>query len=113
MLNVLAQGVLVSDPRERTSAAGKAFATGLLRVPAEDGEAALVSVIAFAPDAVAALLALAKGDSVAIAGRAKLTSWTKDNQERHGVSVVADRVLTVYAAGKARKAARAEEQVAA
>lgn len=110
MLNVLAQGVLVSDPRERISAAGKAFATGLLRVPAEDADAMLVSVIAFASGSVTALLALAKGDSCAIAGRAKLSSWTKDGEEKHGLSVVADKVLTVYAAGKARKAAHADAE---
>lgn len=113
MLNVLAQGVLVSDPRERTTAAGKPYATGLLRVPAEDADAMLVSIIAFASDSVAALLALSKGDSCAVAGRAKLSTWEKDGEQKHGLSVVADRVLTVYAAGKARKAARDQEAVAA
>jgi len=73
----------------------------------------LVSVIAFAADAVAALLALQRGDSVAIAGRAKLTSWEKAGEQKHGLSVVADRVLTVYAAGKQRKAARETEEAPA
>lgn len=73
----------------------------------------LVSVIAFAADTVAALLALQRGDSCAIAGRAKLTSWEKDGEQKHGLSVVADKVLTVYAAGKQRKAARDIEDVAA
>lgn len=113
MLSVLASGTLVGHPVARTSATGKSYATGSLRVPAEDSEALLVSVIAFAPDAVAAILALTKGDSCAIAGRAKLTSWTKDGEERHGLSVVADRVLSVYAAGKQRKAAREIEDAAA
>ena len=67
----------------------------------------LVSVIAFNADAVQALLALQRGDSCAIAGRAKLTSWTgQDGAEKHGLSVTADRVLTVYQAGKQRKQAR-------
>ena len=78
MLNVLASGTLIADPRRRTSAAGKDYATTSLRVAAEDADQILVSVIAFAPDAVAALLALQRGDSCAIAGRAKLTSWEKD-----------------------------------
>lgn len=73
MLNVLCSGSLVSDPRDRTTPAGKSYATGQMRVPAEDAEAMLVSIIAFNADAVAALLGLAKGDAVAIAGRAKLT----------------------------------------
>ncbi len=75
MLSVLASGTLVKDPKARTSAAGKPYATGTMRVPAENAEAVLVSVIAFNADAVAALLALSRGDSCAIAGRAKLTSW--------------------------------------
>ncbi len=113
MLNVLASGTLVSDPKRRTSTTGKDYATGTMRVPAEDAEAMLVSIITFTADAVAALLALSKGDSCAIAGRAKLTSWTKDGGEKHGLSVVADRVLTAYQAGKARKAAREAEEIPA
>jgi len=62
---------------------------------------------------VAALLALQRGDSVAIAGRAKLSSREKDGEQRHGLSVTADRVLTVYAAGKTRKAARELEDATA
>ena len=113
MLSVLCSGSLVSDPRERTTAAGKAYATAQIRVPAEDTDPMLVSVIAFNVEAVTALLALQRGDSVAIAGRAKLTTWEKDGEQRHGLSVTADRVLTVYAAGKARKAARDSEEVPA
>ena len=45
--------------------------------------------------------------------RAKLTSWEKDGEEKHGLSVVADKVMTAYAAGKARKAARDSEEVTA
>ena len=113
MLSILATGTLVNDPKSRTSATGKLYATASLRVPAEDSDALLISCIAFNADAVAALLALSRGDSCAIAGRAKLSSWTKDGEERHGLSVVADKVLTVYAAGKARKATREAEEVAA
>ena len=73
----------------------------------------LVSAIAFAPDAVAALLALTKGDAIAIAGRAKLTSWEKNGEEKHGLSVVVDKVLTVYQIEKKRRqAVRELEDVA-
>lgn len=113
MLSILASGTLVNDPVSRTSANGKSYCTCSLRVPAEDADAMLVSIIAFAADAVTAILALQRGDSVAIAGRAGLTSWEKDGEQRHGLSVVADKVLTAYAAGKARKAARESEEVAA
>lgn len=106
MLSILASGTLVADPKSRQSAAGKAYATALLRVPAEDTDAVLVSVICFNADSVVALLALQRGDSCSIAGRAKLTSWTKDGEQKHGLSVTADRVMSAYAAGKARKASR-------
>jgi len=103
MLSVLASGTLAADPRERTSAAGKIFCTGLLRCPVEDGEPILASFIAFAESTVEALLALKKGDAISIAGRAKLSEWEKDGETKHGISIVADRVLTAYAAGRARK----------
>jgi len=113
MLSVLCSGTLVSDPVSRTSAARKIYCTASLRTPVDGDEAMLASVIAFSDSAVAALLALSKGDSCSIAGRAKLSSWTKDGEERHGLSVVADKVLTAYQAGRARKAAREPEEVPA
>lgn len=111
MLSVLCSSSLVSDPRQRTTAAGKAYATASMRVPAEDAEAMLVSIIAFAADAVTGLLALSKGDALAIAGRGKLSSWTgQDGAEKHGLSVVADQVLTIYQIEKRRKRASAPEE---
>jgi single-stranded DNA-binding protein len=102
-LTVLAQGVLVADPQRRS---GKTeFATCAMRVATDDGPV-LVNMIAFAPEAVAALLALSKGDSLAVTGKAKLTSWTRDGEEKHGLGVVAEQVLTLYQAGKRRERAR-------
>jgi hypothetical protein len=70
--------------------------------------------IAFNAGAVAGPLALQRGNFVAIAGRAKLTEWTgQDGAAKHGLSVTADRVLSPYAAGKARKAARDLDEVPA
>lgn len=113
MLNVLATGILIADPRERTAANGNRYATGALRVPVEDAEPVIVSMIAFSSGAVSALLALAKGDALAVAGRASLRTWEKDGATRTGLSVVADRVLSAYAAGKARKQSREAEEMAA
>jgi single-stranded DNA-binding protein len=112
MLSVLASGTLTRDPVERTSAAGKPYCTALVRVPCEGEDALLCSVIAFKPDAVRALLALAAGESVAIAGRAKLSSWDKAGETKHGLSVVADAVLSVYVVDKRRKATRPAEEPA-
>lgn len=111
MLTTLAAGTLVRDPESRTSAAGKSYATALLRVPCEGEDAALVSVVAFSENACTALLALAKGDSVAVTGRAKLTSWTaRDGEQKHGISVVADGVLSQYQVDKRRARARGESE---
>jgi hypothetical protein len=74
-LFLLATGTLTADPRRRTSASAKEFATALLRVPAED-DPVLVSLIAFDLDACASLLNLRKGDSCSVTGWAKLTDWT-------------------------------------
>ncbi len=73
----------------------------------------MLSIITFNASAVQALLTLAKGDALAIVGRAKLSTWEKDGGEKHGLSVVADRVLTAYQAGKQRKAAREAEEATA
>ena len=75
MLNILATGTLVSDPMQRQSAAGKAYATASMRVPTEDGEAMLASLIAFNADAVTSLLALSRNDPLSVAGRAKVSEW--------------------------------------
>jgi len=82
MLSVLASGTLTRDPMECTSAAGKPYATALLRVPCEDADALHCSLIAFAPDVVRALMALAKGDSLAVAGRAK--GVNRDEEQGQG-----------------------------
>src|SRR5262249_54905013 len=97
MLSLLASGTLTRDPAQRTSANGKPFATANMRVPTEDGEAMFVSLIAFSPEASGALMALRKGDSLSVAGRAKPTEWEKGGEKRHGLSVVVDQILTAYA----------------
>jgi single-stranded DNA-binding protein len=103
-LHVLALGTLVADPQQRTSSGGKVYVTANLRTPTDE-DAVLVSVVAFSDSAKAALLALGKGDSVSVTGRAKLTAWTgKEGEQRQGLSVVADAVLSAYAVGKKRDA---------
>lgn len=108
-LAVLAQGSLVADPQQRTSAKGGAYVTAQLRVASDDGPI-LVSLIAFATDAVAGLMALRKGDVAAVSGMAKLTSWAgRDGETNHGLSVVVEGVLSAYAAGKRRESSKAKE----
>lgn len=63
------------------------------------------SLIAFDAGAVEALSSLAVGDSLAVAGHAALSTWTKDGEHRAGLRVTVVRVLSVYAAGKRRASA--------
>lgn len=102
-LHILATGTLIADPISRTSAKGAAYATAQLRVPVEDDEAAFVSVIAFGTTAQA-LLAHAKGDSIAVTGRGKLTEWqSKDGENRHGLSITVDALMSPHQARSKRE----------
>ena len=113
MLSVLCSGTLVSDPKSRVSAKGSTYCTCTLRALVDGDEAVLVSCIAFDAATVQSILALTKGDACAIAGRAKLSSWTKDGEEKHGLSVVADKVLTVYQIEKKRRQTSQPEEAVA
>ena len=63
-------------------------------------------LVAFSGDAVASILALSKGDSLSVTGRAKLTEWAgQDGVEKRGLSVVTDQVLIVYQIEKKRRQA--------
>ncbi len=114
MLSVLISGKLVRDPQRRTGKNGKPFATALIAVPVKavsegDADRVLASCIAFG-QAGEALAALAKGDDLSIAGSGRLSSWTKDGVECHGLAVTAHRVLTAYQRRKTQTAQQKPEQ---
>ncbi len=114
MLNVLISGKLVRDPQTRVGKSGKPYTTALIAVPVRavsegDEDCVLVSVIAFGP-AAEALAALANGDDVSCAGSGRLSSWTKDGVECHGLAVTAHRVLTAYQRRKTQAAQQKPEQ---
>jgi single-stranded DNA-binding protein len=99
-LYVLATGTLTADPGQRTSKNGNDFATGNLRV-ATEGEPIFVSVVAFG-DRAQELLGHHRGSTVAVSGRAKLTSWPgQDGTARQGMSIVVEQIAS---AEKARRA---------
>jgi single-stranded DNA-binding protein len=51
------------------------------------------------------LAALAKGDTLALTGRTKVTTWTgRDGEHRAGLSVTADALLTAYHVRRKRAA---------
>ena len=88
MLSILASGTLVADPKQRQSANGKSYATASMRVSIDGEEAVLASLICFSDSAVAALLALAKGDVLAVSGRGKpLQAWASRASPRQAGQV--------------------------
>ncbi len=99
-IDVLITGKLFKS-EQRTSAKGK-YTIGKIKV--SDGEEqTFCSFIAFSESAQNALLALSEGDSVSIAGSAKLKVWTdKNNVAKPQLDVTVSNVLTVYSIKKRR-----------
>lgn len=107
MIDALAAGKLHAAPVERTSASGKTFATAKLICATGNGESLFVDVLAFAPDARDALLALGTGDSVAITGPLSARVYTdRSGEARPSLSVIAHGVLSPYTVQRRRKAAQ-------
>lgn len=102
-LAILAMGKLSADPvKHKKEETGSVFATARLATPT-DGDSVLISVIAFS-EAGEALLAHRKGDQIAVAGYAKPSQWTgKAGETKHGLSMVADHILSAYAVSKRRR----------
>ena len=108
MLNILAVGVLIADPQRRTGQTGRDFVGATMRASSEGSEGMLVSLVGFSDIVIDALMALTKGDALAVVGRSRLTSWTsRDGGEQHGLSCVVDQLLTHYEVAKRRKRAQA------
>jgi single-stranded DNA-binding protein len=108
-ITTLITGRLIADPERRTSASGKSFTAARLSAGTDD-ESVLCSVIAFGTTAEQ-LAALAKGDTLAITGRAKPKAWTdREGALKAGLDVVADQVLTAYHLRRKRAAMAGDAQ---
>lgn len=113
-LDVLITGRLVKPAQERKAANGNAYCLAQVSVPTEGEESLLASCIAFSRSAVDALLVLDKGDAVAVAGKAKLSSWAgSDGTQKHGLNVTIEQVLTVYHVRRRRAAVVDDDEVPA
>jgi hypothetical protein len=105
MIDALVSGVIFQKPAERISATGKKFVVARVRAPTRGDEALLVGVIAFAPPALAALLALEAGDSVALSGELTVKTFVaKDGTTRPSVDLLAHLVTTAYHSNRKRRA---------
>ncbi|SOY56719.1 single-stranded DNA-binding protein [Cupriavidus taiwanensis] len=111
-IDVLVSGRLVGTASERQGRdSGKRFVSARLRVPGSDGESILASVVAFSDTVGAALLALADGDAVSLAGSAKLTAWMgrTSGKPEAGLDLVAHAVLSAYHVRRKRAAVVGED----
>lgn len=108
-IEALITGKLFGTAQRRTSGnTGRPFVTARVRAPAGDADAVFVNVLAFSETAGAALLALADGDSVALAGTLKPGVWTdRAGAARPSVDLVAAQVMTLYGLKRRRAAAQA------
>lgn len=105
MLDALLSGRLIGTPTKRLTKSGQPFAGARVRCPMHDGTNIVVSVSAFEPEPMAALLVLAEGDAVSITGPLTLGTWTdNEGQQRPSAAQIAVHVLTTYAVNKKRKA---------
>lgn len=97
MVDGLIAGKLSGSAQNRTAQNGKTFVTAKVRAASGDGDALFVNVIAFDDNAKAALLALADGDSIALAGTLTPKVWTDKNGEvKPSLDMTAHAVLTAY-----------------
>jgi len=109
-LDVLAQGKLVKAPEQRTARNGSPFALAQLSVSTDGDESILCSLITFRVETVAAMLALDAGDALAVAGRAKVTTWTnRDGETKAGLSITVDQLLTAYHVKRKRSAVQDDD----
>jgi single-stranded DNA-binding protein len=108
-LIVLASGKLIKAPTTRTAKNDESYSVASMRAASDDGDV-LVSLIAFG-HAGRTLAALGVGDALSVTGRAKLSHWGgKDGQERPGLSVTVDAVLTPYQVSQRRRQINDDEK---
>ena len=108
MIDALVVGKLHAKPVARTSRNGNAFVTVALLVAVADGATFYVSGCAFDDEARRALLALDKGDSVALTGPLQIGLFQPDDgaPPRPSVSVTIQAVLSAYDVQRRRKETR-------
>ncbi len=105
MIDGLVAGKLYGRPERRVgNSSGKAFVTAKVRAATAGGETLFVNVLTFDAGAQTALLALADGDAVALAGTLTPKVWTdREGQARPALDMVAGQVLTAYQVKKRRE----------
>ena len=111
MIDGLVAGRLHAEAEQRIDKTGKRFTVAKVLADTSDGEKVFVNVIAFAPDACTALLALGPGDAVALAGELASSIYTgKVGAPRISLDLTAHAVLTAYHVTRKRRAVQTQGQ---
>ena len=96
MIDGLVAGRLYGEAEMREGKNASQFAVAKVKASAADADPVLVNVIAFAPQACAALMALQDGDPVSLAGSLTPKVWTdKQGNTKPALDMVVTRVLTI------------------
>lgn len=105
MIEGLITGTLTGLAEQRQGKNETSFVLAKVKATPGEGEPLIVNVIAFAPEACAALLALDEGDTLALTGALTPKVWTdKQGNTRPALDLVASQVLTVYQVERKRAA---------
>jgi single-stranded DNA-binding protein len=105
MIEALITGTLTGLAEQRQGKNDTTFVLAKVKATPDEGEPLIVNVIAFAPEACAALLALDEGDTLALTGALTPKVWTdKQGNTRPALDLVASQVLTVYQVERKRAA---------
>jgi len=105
VIDALIQGRIFGKPSQRTASNGNSFVIAKLRTQMANGEVSFINVITFSESAGAALLALEDGDTAALAGELKVSTFTpKDGAARPSIDLTAHAVLTEYHVQRKRRA---------
>lgn len=111
MIDALITGKLFKAAEARTSKNGNTFVTATLTAADADQQRQFVKVIAFREAVCDQLLALASGDSLAVSGPLKVSTYTaKDGSTKVSYDVTAEAVMTLYALSKKRAKAQQSDQ---
>lgn len=109
MIDALIGGRMYGTAITRDGRNGQPFCTCKVRVPMVNGESLFVNVICFEAPAIAALLALADGDSVAISGECTPKVYVPaQGDPRPVLDLKAHAVMTPYHVTRKRQAMTAE-----
>jgi len=113
MIDALITGKLAADPEARTASSGNRYCTARVWVTTGGGARLSVSVFAVAAATVTGLLAMAKDETVALAGEFTPKVWTdRDGNAKPSADLKAHALLTPYHVNRKRQAMASQETTA-